>query len=83
MNNKIIETKDLIFRKARQENANERIERTIKFQQKHLVTFLVYDKNIKQAIGLAGFFEKEKGIYEDCGIGIGPSLLEKGMVSKY
>ena len=53
-------------------------KRTIKFQKQHLVSFVVYDKKSKQAIGQAGFFEKENGVYEDCGIGIGPKFVRKG-----
>ena len=106
MNNKIIETRDLILRKAVKEDAedlyynywsqeisckymfwkttksldeaNERILKTIKFQQKYPVSFVVYDKNSKEVIGLVGFDEKEKNVYQDCGLGIGPRFTGKG-----
>ena len=43
-----------------------------------MVTFILFDKNARQVIGLCGFFDKEKDVYENCCIGIGPAFVGKG-----
>ena len=59
------------------QEAQDRLDRTIKFQKDHLA-FMVYEKKTGQAIGQAGMFEKEPKVFEDMGIGIGEKFVGKG-----
>lgn len=61
-----------------EEEAVERMKRTIDFQQKEKYTFLVYEKSTGKAIGFAGMREKESGVFEEMGIAIGPAYTGRG-----
>lgn len=59
-----------------EEDAKERMRRTIAFQRDHFA-WTVYEKASGQAIGFAGFRE-ENGVCEDSGICVGPAFVGKG-----
>jgi RimJ/RimL family protein N-acetyltransferase len=61
-----------------EEEAMERMKRTIAFEQKEKYALLVYEKSTGRAIGFAGMREIEPGVFEDIGIAIGPSFTHKG-----
>ena len=61
-----------------EEEAQARMERTIAFETTHAYTWLVYEKASGQAIGFAGMYEIELGVYEDMGVAIGPAFVGKG-----
>lgn len=60
-----------------EEEAKIRIKRTIAFQQTNHA-WLVCEKAGGQAIGFAGMTEVEEGVYEDCGIAVGPGFTGRG-----
>lgn len=60
-----------------EEDAKERMQRSIEFQKTHLAWF-VYEKKSSQAIGFAGMRELEPGVYEDTGVAFGPDFVGKG-----
>ena len=62
---------------ASEEEAQERMKRTILWQETH-DAWLVYGKGSGQAIGFAGVGEIRPGIYEDTGIALGPEYVGKG-----
>ena len=102
----MIETKDLILRKAMfedwrdmyervwsreetarymlwevtrcEEDAKSRMERTVQFQQVNPTAFLVCERKNGRAIGFAGIKEIREGVYEDCGVAVGPEYVGKG-----
>ncbi|MBQ9791937.1 MAG: GNAT family N-acetyltransferase [Clostridia bacterium] len=57
--------------------ALDRLNRTINYQKDHLA-FMVYLKSTGEAIGQAAMFEREDGVWEDAGIGIGEKFVGKG-----
>lgn len=59
-----------------EEDAKERMRRTIAFQRDHFA-WTVYEKASSQAIGFAGFREAN-GVCEDSGICVGPAFVGKG-----
>lgn len=59
-------------------DAQARMERTIAFEATHPTCFLVYLKPELPAIGFAGMEEVESGVFEDCGIALGPNFVGKG-----
>ena len=61
-----------------EEEAKDRMARTVVFESTHEYTWLVYEKKSSQAIGFAGMEEIEPGIYEEAGIAIGPAFVGKG-----
>lgn len=101
-----IETKDLILKKAVQddwkemyhnlwcheesarymlwtvttseEEAQDRMRRTIEFEKKEKYALLVYEKNTGRAIGFAGMREIEPGVFEETGVALGPEFVGKG-----
>lgn len=101
----MIETKDLVLRKAQfedwkdmyqnvwsreetarhmlwtvtesEEHAMERMRRTMQFQSEHDAWF-VFEKKSGRAIGFAGILPIEDGVYEDCGIALGPEFVGRG-----
>ena len=105
MNKDYLETKNLILRKANNndlesiwnniwsdnriaenmlwkvtetfEEAKERLERTIRYQENNYA-YLVCFKLTNEPIGFAGIFEKEKNIYEDTGICIATNYQGNG-----
>ena len=102
----MIETKDLILRKAEmndwrdmyervwsreetarymlwevtrsEEDAKSRMERTRVFQRNNPTAFLICEKESGRAIGFAGIREIETGVYEDCGVALGPDYVGRG-----
>ena len=61
-----------------EEEAQERMAKTIAFEETHPYAWLVYEKASGQAIGFAGVTEIEQGVYEDIGIALGPDFVGKG-----
>lgn len=102
----IIETNDLILKKAKfedwvsiynnlwryeesakfmlwkvtksEEEAKERMYKTIDFEKIEKYALLVYLKETGEAIGFAGMREVEKGVFEETGIAVGPDFVHKG-----
>lgn len=100
----ILETEDLILRKARfddwkpmyenvwrhesaarymtwnvtrsEEEARDRMERTIRYQQNGGLSFIVAKDG--EPIGFAGVMERSPGVYEDTGGCLGPDFQRKG-----
>ncbi len=60
-----------------EEEARERMKRTIKYQKEH-DTYLVYEKKSGQAIGFAGVEEIRPHIYQDASIALGPEYVGRG-----
>jgi len=61
-----------------EEEAQERMAKTIAFEETHPCCWLVYEKLSGQAIGFAGMIEIEDGVYEDTGVALGPDFVGKG-----
>lgn len=61
-----------------EQEAMERMKRTVAFQRTHKYAFLVYEKAAGRAIGFAGMTKIAPGIYEDTGIALGPDFVGKG-----
>lgn len=61
-----------------EEDAQERMRRTIAFQKKCNSAWFVYEKQSGQAIGFAGMTEIEEGVWEDTGVAVGPAFVGKG-----
>lgn len=59
------------------EEAQDRLNRTINYQKDNFA-FFIYEKATGQAIGQVAMKEIEKGIWEDCGIGMGENFVGKG-----
>ena len=59
------------------EEAQERLNKTIDYQKENFA-FFIYEKSSNQAIGQVAMKEIEKGIWEDCGIGMGEKFVGKG-----
>jgi RimJ/RimL family protein N-acetyltransferase len=62
---------------ADEEEARERIRRTITWQETH-DAWLVYEKGSGQAVGFAGVEETEQYIYHETGIALGPEYVRMG-----
>lgn len=62
---------------ASEEDARERMRRTVLFQETH-DAFLVYEKKTGEAIGFAGVGKIGPGIYEEMGIALGPEYVGQG-----
>lgn len=58
--------------------ARDRMERTIRFQSESNSAWTVCEKKSGQAIGFAGMIPVEDGVYEDCGVAIGPEFVGQG-----
>lgn len=61
-----------------EEDAQDRMARTVKFEETHPYCWLVYEKASGQAIGFAGMEEIEPGVFEDMGVALGPDFVGKG-----
>ena len=61
-----------------EEEAQDRMRRTIEFEKKEKYALLVYDKRSGQAIGFAGMREIEPGVFEETGVALGPEFVGKG-----
>ena len=60
-----------------EEDAKERVLRTIEFQKTH-DTYFVYEKATGRAIGFAGAEKLAEGVYGETGICLGPDYVGKG-----
>lgn len=60
------------------EDAKDRMERTIAYQQKNPTAYIVCEKATGKVIGFAGMKAIEPGVYEDCGVALGPEYVGKG-----
>lgn len=60
-----------------EEDAKERVLRTIEFQKTH-DTYFVYEKTSGRAIGFAGVEKLSEGVYGEMGICLGPDYVGKG-----
>ena len=61
-----------------EEDAKNRMERTIAYQKMNRTAYIVCEKASGKSIGFAGIKEIEPGIYEDCGIALGPEYVGRG-----
>lgn len=61
-----------------EEDAKDRMARTVKFEEIHPYTWIVYEKTSSQAIGFAGIEEIERGVFEDMGVALGPDFVGRG-----
>ena len=61
-----------------EEEAKERMNRTIAFQKIEKYTFLVYLRETGEPIGNAGMRDMGDGLYEETGIALGPDFVRKG-----
>ena len=59
------------------DEAQDRLNRTINYQKDNFA-FFIYEKASNQPIGQVAMKEVEKGIWEDCGIGMGENFVGKG-----
>lgn len=60
-----------------EEEAMDRMRRTIQFQSEN-DTWTVFEKKSGQAIGWGGIVPLSDGVYEDCGVAVGPEFVGKG-----
>lgn len=61
-----------------EDDAKSRMERTIAYQQKNPNAYTVFEKATGKAIGFAGMLEIEPGVFEDCGVALGPEFVGRG-----
>ncbi len=63
-----------------EEEARDRMLRTLEFQKNEKYALTVYLKTAggQEAVGWAGFREIELGIYEDIGVAVGPEYVGQG-----
>lgn len=61
-----------------EEAAYARMERTLRFQAAHEFHWTVVEKASGQAIGWAGMQELSPGVWEECGIALGPRFTGRG-----
>lgn len=61
-----------------EEEARERMERTLAWQKKNELSYTVYEKKSGKAIGFAGMTPIREGVYEDTGIAVGPDFVGQG-----
>ena len=59
------------------QEAKNRLLEIIEYQKTNL-SFFVYEKTTKKAIGMAGMAEIMPNVYEDCSIGVGVDFVGKG-----
>ena len=60
-----------------EEAARDRMQRTLQFQREH-DAWTVFEKSSGRAIGFAGILPIEDGVYEDCGVALGPEFVGQG-----
>lgn len=61
-----------------EEEAKERMRRSIAWQEAHPTCWFVYEKTTNRAIGFAGMTEISEGVWEDTGIALGPDYTGRG-----
>ncbi len=65
-----------------EEDARDRMRRTIAFEETHPFCWLVYEKPSCRAIGFAGMLECESGVWEETGVALGPDYVGRGYGSQ-
>lgn len=69
----------MLWKVTRSESdAKVRMERTIAYQQTNPTAYIVCERAGGRVIGFAGMKEIEPGVYEDCGVALGPEYVGKG-----
>lgn len=58
--------------------AQARMKKTIAYQKKNELAYMVYEKKSGKAIGFAGMTRIDEGVYEDTGIALGPDFVRQG-----
>lgn len=61
-----------------EDDAKDRMERTIAYQRKNPCGYIVCEKSSDRPIGFAGMIEIEPEVWEDTGIALGPEFTGKG-----
>ncbi|MBR5093604.1 MAG: GNAT family N-acetyltransferase [Oscillospiraceae bacterium] len=61
-----------------EEEAQDRMRRTLAYQASHEHVYTVYDRRSGRAIGFAGMRELEPGIWEETGVALGPDYVGRG-----
>ncbi|MBE5905458.1 MAG: GNAT family N-acetyltransferase [Lachnospiraceae bacterium] len=61
-----------------EEEAKDRMLRTVRFQEREKYAFLVYEKQSGKAIGFANMQEIGRGTYMEQGVALGPDYVGKG-----
>lgn len=61
-----------------EDEAQKRMERTLRFQKYHKYSFFIYEKSSNNAIGFVGMMELQPGIFEDIGLALGPDYTCRG-----
>lgn len=61
-----------------EEAARDRMTRTVAYQQKNPTAYIVCERTTGKVIGFAGIKEIASGVYEDCGVALGPEYVGKG-----
>lgn len=69
----------MLWKPVRSEDeAKERMRRTLRYQKESGLAWLIYKKESLEAIGFAGLLRLDAKTYEDTGIAIGPAFAGKG-----
>ena len=63
---------------ATEEEARDRIRRTIRFEEQNPLCFLAALRTSGEAIGFAGMSERAPGVFEERGIALGPAYTGRG-----
>ena len=61
-----------------EDDAKDRMLRTMAFEQRERYAFLVCLRETGEAIGFAAMREAEPGVYEELGIAVGPDYVRRG-----
>ena len=61
-----------------EEEARDRMRRTLAWQASHDHMYFVYEKSTGKAIGFAGMKELEPGVWDEAGVGLGPDFVGRG-----
>lgn len=61
-----------------EEEAMDRMRRTLAWQAGHDHMYFVYEKACGKAIGFAGMKELAPGVWEEAGVGLGPDYVGRG-----
>ena len=61
-----------------EEEARDRMRRTLAWQASHDYMYFVYEKASGKAFGFAGMKEIAPGIWEEAGVGLGPDFVGRG-----
>ena len=61
-----------------EDDAKDRMQRTLNYEQQHKYGLIIYEKKSMKAIGFAGMIEIEPGVYDETGLALGPAFVGKG-----